>query len=282
VVTAIVGIMTVSPVVRSPFGLVVGAVLDQAFRVALIGGVVVLWARYLDRRPLADYGLSRRSDSAGNLLAGLTIGTAIPALALVVFLAGGWAEVTGVAHAGSAALPFALVVLGYAVQFSLVGVWEELLFRGLFIRNAAEGLGRLPDWAALVGAWGVSSATFALVHFSQVATPTAFLFYMLLGGGLLGTAYVVSGDLGLPIGLHIAFNFASNTLFGLTGVVSDEVPSVLRLSFTGPEAIVGIPGVVHAATIVVGIAAVLAWVRYHRGDLNLRTELTVWESRDRD
>jgi hypothetical protein len=86
----------------------------------------------------------------------------------------------------------------------------------------------------------------------------------------------------LPIGLHIAFNFASNTLFGLTGVVSDEVPSVLRLSFTGPEAIVGIPGVVHAATIVVGIAAVLAWVRYHRGDLNLRTELTVWESRDRD
>lgn len=52
---------------------------------------------------------------------------------------------------------------------TLVGIWEELLFRGPFIPTAAEGLSRLPDWVAPLGARVSSSATFALVHFSQGA-----------------------------------------------------------------------------------------------------------------
>lgn len=280
VVTALVGTTLAAPVIRSPFDPLTGIVADQTFRVVFIGGILAVWARYLDRRPLAAYGLAVDAARVRNLLAGLTIGTAIPAMALGVFLLGGWAEVIGVAHTGYLTLPFAVVFIGYLLYFTLVGIWEELLFRGLFIRNAAEGFSRLPDWAALLGAWGVSSVTFALVHFSQVATPAAFLFYVLLGGGLLGTAYVVSGDLALPIGLHVAFNFASNTLFGLTGVVSDRVPSVLQLSFTGPDALVGIPGIVHAVSIVIGIFVMLGWVRYHQDELGLHTEFTDWVPRD--
>jgi membrane protease YdiL (CAAX protease family) len=274
------GSQVVASVIGPRFGMTAGSLLMYSLRAALVVGLLIVWARYVDRRTVSAYGIHFGSDSLQHLLAGLVIGIGIHALALVVFLAGGWVEVTGFVNIGAATLPFTLVVLGWTVAWVCVGISEELLFRGLFIPNAAEGLGHLSNRAALIGAWAVSSAVFAVVHFSQVTSPVAFLFWSLIGGGLLGTAYVVTGDLALPLGLHIAYNFAGNTLFGLTMVESERVPSVLDLTFTGPNAIVGIPGAVNAATVVVGIAATLAWVRYRCGGLDPQTDLAAWESRD--
>lgn len=272
--------IAVASALQSRFSMTTRALLNQAARVALVAALLAVWARYVDRRALSDYGLGLDAASARNLVAGLAIGTGVHALAFVTFLAAGWATLETVGYAGAAALPVPLALLGSVAAFLLVGVWEEGLFRAVFLRNAAEGLGWLSPRTAVLGGWAVSSLVFALVHVNQVTSPAAFAFWLLLGGGLLGVAYVVSGDLWLAIGVHAAYDFAGNTVFGITGVVTDRAPTLFRLSFAGPEVLVGVPGVVNAATAVAGVLAILAWVRWHRGELRVQTALATRTPRE--
>ncbi len=55
--------------------------------------------------------------------------------------------------------------------FLCVGIYEELLFRGYFLRNLAEGLNlaRLGPVVALLLAWIGSSLVFGAAHLSNPA-----------------------------------------------------------------------------------------------------------------
>lgn len=275
------GVLAVSAPLVDAYGPFVGNLLAQLASVGIAGATLLAWSRVVDRRPLSGYGLAVDRAWIKDLLAGLGIGAAIHAVAFAAMLAGGYAEVTAVAATGSVDASFPVAFVGFAVAFACVGVWEELLFRGVFLTNAAEGLSRFSRRTALAGALAVSSSVFALLHVGQVTTPAAFAFWTLLGGGLLGTAYLLTGRLGLPIGIHAAYNFAGNNVFGLTGVVDAGAPTLVELGFTGPAAVVGIPGVLNAAAAVVGVLLVVAWVRWRHGEVRLRVELTEWRTTER-
>ncbi|MFC7006867.1 CPBP family glutamic-type intramembrane protease [Halalkalicoccus salilacus] len=80
-----------------------------------------------------------------------------------------------------------------------IAVVEELVFRGYVLTNALEGLDLrgVSTTTTIVGAWSVSGLLFAFVH--PAPTLVAGL-HFLSSGLLLGLAYLVSGQLGLPIG----------------------------------------------------------------------------------
>lgn len=85
---------------------------------------------------------------------------------------------------------------------------EELLFRGILFRLFEEMYGTL---VALL----VSSAFFGFAHF---ANPNSgflpALFIAIEAGVLLGTAYVATRSLWLPMGLHFGWNFTESDLLG--------------------------------------------------------------------
>jgi membrane protease YdiL (CAAX protease family) len=96
---------------------------------------------------------------------------------------------------------------GLAVA-SMAAVVEEVLVRGLLYRILQESLG---SFIAL----GLSATIFGLLHaLNPGATAMSTAAIALEAGVLLGAAYLYSGRLWLPIGLHAAWNFAEGGLFG--------------------------------------------------------------------
>lgn len=102
----------------------------------------------------------------------------------------------------------------------LVGSWEESLFRGIFIKNAGEGFAglNLSSSLALFVAWAASTLVFGLVHVPLGTVAEGVSLFNMLPiwlalGGVLGLAYILTGELAFPIGLHTTINFATNNLF---------------------------------------------------------------------
>jgi membrane protease YdiL (CAAX protease family) len=247
-----------------------------------MGGVAASMAaaaRYLDRRPFADFGFHLDRRWRADLGFGLALG---PLLMGGIFATGwglDWIEVTGTLapaeRGGSFALPFA----GALVAFVCVGIYEEMISRGYHLLNVAEGLsGLLGPRAALAVGCVASSAVFGVLHWGN---PNATLrsTACLVGAGLLfGLAYVVTGELGLPIGLHISWNFAQGNVFGFPVSGTDAGATLLGTRPTGPEWWTGgafgpEAGASGILALLVAVVAVFVWTRFRRGDARPRLAL---------
>jgi membrane protease YdiL (CAAX protease family) len=95
--------------------------------------------------------------------------------------------------------------------FLWVAVLEELLFRGFVFQRLIDGIGAT---AALL----VMGVLFAAAHWgnpgmdsSTIAVATVDT---VLGAVLLGLAYLRTGSLALPIGIHFGWNWAQGSLLG--------------------------------------------------------------------
>lgn len=246
---------------------------------AAMGGVAASMAaaaRFLDRRPFADFGFHLDRRWGADLAFGLALG---PLLMGSIFGIGwglGWIEVTDLLapaeRGGSFALPFA----GALVAFLCVGIYEEMISRGYHLLNVAEGLGDyVGPHAALAVGCVISSAVFGALHWGN---PNATLLSTacLVGAGLLfGLAYVVTGELGLPIGLHISWNFAQGNIFGFPVSGTDAGASLLATRPTGPDWWTGgafgpEAGASGIGALLVAAVAILAWARFQRGSARPR------------
>lgn len=242
---------------------------------AVVLAVAVLWARSVDRRPVSAYGLDLSPAWGRDFLWGVLVALVGWGLALSVDLAAGWAHVSAVVSPGSTAdsLPFALAFAAFAGQFLLVGLWEELLFRGIVLRNAAEGFESrwLSPRSAVFAGLVCSSLLFAVVHAGQASSTLALGFWALMGL-LLGGAYVLTDSLALPIGLHFATNLAVNNVFGLSSVrpAASELATLIRPEFTGPTYLVGISGVVNTGAALAIVALTVGYVAVRYGSLTPR------------
>jgi len=110
---------------------------------------------------------------------------------------------------------------------------EETLIRGFLFRILQMVGG---TWVALV----LSSAFFGAAHgFNPGATVTSSVAIALEAGVLLAAAYIVTGSLWFPMGLHAGWNFSEGSLYGLA--VSGFTPkNALTLgTLTGPAVLTG-------------------------------------------
>ena len=176
----------------------------------------------------------------------------------VIWLLGGY-HIDGVADRSQWAM---LIVRGLAIAVAS-SVIEEILLRGLVLRILAEGLGR---WWAL----GVSALLFGILH---IANPHSSLIAALAiaieAGFMLGVAYLWTGRLWLPIGIHCAWNFALAAIFG--GALSgQQVSAIIDAELVGPEWIsggaFGIEGSLLSTIIcsAAGLAMLLLTLRHRR------------------
>lgn len=249
----------------APWSFLVAGFLMVAVAVALVGPL----ARLVDRRPLVAYGLRLGRPWWRDFAIGLAIGLAIPALAFAVLLATGQARVVEVFSPGEE-VTFWAALIPVLVYWTAVAFWEELVFRGVMLKNAAEGLaGRLRHSRATLAALAITTLVFAAGHANQfLATDAPIALAALLWvalGAVLGVAYVVTGSLAAPIGIHLTVNAGLIYVFGITAERGAEFPTLFRLETTGSETIAGPGGVITIVAALAGLALVLAWARM-RGD----------------
>ncbi|WP_136361947.1 hypothetical protein [Halobellus limi] len=133
---------------------------------------------------------------------------------------------------------------------------EELLHRGFLLTNFAEGFQVGP-----VDARGAVVIGIALTS-----------------GVFLGLGYVLTGELALPIGVHVAWNFFEGNLYGFP-ISGSTTTSILAIDQHGPDIVTGgafgpEAGLLGVGAILLGILATVAWVRYHRGSSGIHPAVT--------
>jgi membrane protease YdiL (CAAX protease family) len=199
--------------------------------------VLVTWACLrLRKEPLAAVGLRLDSAWARGALGGALLGAAlISVVAALIALAGG-VRFHLDPHRSVGALGMA------AWAFIWVALLEELLFRGFLFQRLVDGIGRWPGLLAM-------AVLFALAHWGNPGMDGATLAWAsidtVLGALLLGLAYLRTGSLALPIGIHFGWNWAQGALgfdvsgFGQAGWLLPELlgkPQWLTGGAFGPEA----------------------------------------------
>jgi membrane protease YdiL (CAAX protease family) len=110
---------------------------------------------------------------------------------------------------------------------------EETLVRGFLFRIVQMVGG---TWIAIL----ISSAFFGAVHaFNPGATATSSIAIALEAGVLLAAAYVLTGRLWLPIGLHVGWNFSEGSLYGLSVSGFNLKNALTQGTLKGPTLLTG-------------------------------------------
>jgi len=251
-------------------GPVAAALLQLSGQAVLYVGLIavaVAGTAKLERRDAAAFGLTVDA----NWLKQFAAGTAFTVLGVSVSL--WWGELRGfrevdlsaVAIHGPGGPSAAVVVFGLFVGSFLLGnVYEEVVYRRIAIRNFAEGLAA----RGYSTAWAVVPATLAsLVLFGLYHVPLRGNVVVAVDAALVGVtfalAYLLTGELALPIGVHFG-RVLVEFLTGLT-IGGFEVTAAVALTATT------LPANLEVKLVRLGAIClfVTAWVYLTRGRLRL-------------
>ena len=153
--------------------------------------------RIYERGSLSDIGLGWTAASRRNLSLGMLggIGSAVVVVALPLVLRLANFEPVPNERLRWPSLLFVSILLLYGA------VGEEMLFRGYGFQVLVKGVG---PFATVLPV----AVLFGLAHSLNLNFGPLALFNTILWGVVLGFAYLRSGDLWLPIGLHFGWNWA--------------------------------------------------------------------------
>lgn len=244
--------------------------------IAVSGLIAVTVASRLDNRPTWGYGFNVSTGWGIEFLVGVLIGVIASIGAVLYQVARGYAtlhpEPTGVGVDSMLLGGLAVVVM--LLFFLSNNAFEEILFRAIFIQNAAEGLRMrsMGNTGAVVVALAASAPIFGMTHLLG-SGGLADVLTSLIGGVLFATAYVLSGQLSLPIGVH--FGGVAILTF-LQEPVSQEpeltLPSLLVAEEIGSVSLAQSVElwVVRAA---IGMFLICGWVYYSTGEIAIAEEV---------
>lgn len=245
----------------------------------VLAGLALAW-RFIDRRSFRASGYAATRRWWADLAFGLALGAALMTLVFVVLLLCGWLTVTAF-HApwtlGRAAL------LGLGKTFVLcvtVSLLEETLDRGYLLQNLAEGscgwrIGPVP---ALALAAMLSSVWFGMAHALNPSVTALSIFNICFAGLFLAAPRLLTGSLAIPLGVHLTWNYLQGPVFGFEVSGMDLGTSLIEIQVTGPSLWTGgsfgpEAGLLDPLTSVLGIAAILLYLRRRDGGLRLRLDL---------
>ena len=178
----------------------------------------------VDHQPLSFVGLGREPGWLSQLGGGFLLGLAMIGAVVLLEWATGHLRVvpTGVSAATGAAR-----LLLFSVVFLIGALHEELLARGYPFQRLLEVLGTP---AAIL----VQGAIFAALHYHNPQASLMGSINTMLVGILLALAYLRTGRLWLPIGLHWGWNFFEAAFgFPVSGIRIEGGPMLAKVS--GPE-----------------------------------------------
>jgi membrane protease YdiL (CAAX protease family) len=186
----------------------------------------VLWSywiyvRWLEKRPVVEL-------SGGKALLEFTTGLLTGTLMVLAVI--GMAYASG-AYAMTGMNDWSMAIVLPLAQMTFVGVFEEILCRGIVFRIAEQSLG---SWAALA----ISALLFGLAHVPGSGAGFLAISVMAVAGVFFSAAYMLTRRLWLCIGIHIAWNYVLGTIFSIP-VSGHESNGLLLGTLSGPDWITG-------------------------------------------
>jgi len=178
-----------------------------ATRNAVITTIVFAAALWLfERKRPRDAGLGLPGAVPG-IARGFLLGALLLTVVTGVIALGGGYQLVGWAPIPEGTTRAA--VLSRAVLiFLAVGIFEEILFRGILFRQLEQAFG---TWLALIA----SALFFGFGHRGNPgATWVSSVAIAVEAGGLLAASYVATRSLWIPIGLHWAWNLFEGPVWG--------------------------------------------------------------------
>ncbi|MDA1064822.1 MAG: type II CAAX endopeptidase family protein [Proteobacteria bacterium] len=195
---------------------------------------VYIARRYLDKKTLVSLGLRFDRYALLDIVSGVLNSALLMASVYFCLLWSGliefqgfswWTDTTGAGASFQLAIvPVVLLVL---YKLSIVAWWEELVFRGYLLQNMIAGMG-------LTASVVLASLIFGFGHgFNPDATLLSSVLIALITPQLI-YAYLKTGQLWLPMGLHLGWNFFQASVFGFASS-GQESPSLIAQVPVGPE-----------------------------------------------
>jgi CAAX protease family protein len=184
-----------------------------------------IYVRYVEKRNMTELG-SRGAVAEFGLGALLGFGS----FSLVI----GILWLLGFYHVNGFNLIW-LTLTGALLGAFASGFAQELLFRAVIYRITEEWLG---TWWAV----GISALLFGLIHLTSAgATIFSALAVALQAGVLLGAAYALTHRLWMAFGIHMAWDFANDGIFGvgIAGQTGQSLHGVLQANLQGPALLTG-------------------------------------------
>lgn len=231
--------------------------------VAMISLVILFW-KLLDKKPMREMGLTFDKSFITELVYGLVLGAVSIALIFFILL------VTGqiVVEKRDLAPDFIWVLLADLVLMIFVGIGEEMFSRGYCMSI----MRRSNIFVVLI----VPNVIFALLHILNNNIGVIPLINLFLIGVLFSFMFLRRGNIWMPIGYHITWNYFQGSIFGMP-VSGTTVNGLYMSRFTsdnilngggfGPEG-----GLIVTGLIIVSIVLLLLLTRDKKENSSLAAD----------
>jgi uncharacterized protein len=259
-----------------------GTTLEAILSLVMMIITYLLAARFIDRRSLSDFGFHLNRTWFKLFGIGLALGAGLMLFIFITEYTAGWIIIKGFIQTNT---PWNFIgeILLAIILFICVGFYEEMLARGYQLHNLAEGFnfGRIHPKVALVIGYLISSMIFGFMHAGNPNASLVSTINLFMAGLFLGLGYILTGELALPIGLHITWNFFEGNVFGFpvsgtnAGVslitIQQNGPSLWTGGAFGPEA-----GLIGIVAIILGSLLIFWLVRKVAGQITLASKLAIY------
>jgi membrane protease YdiL (CAAX protease family) len=165
--------------------------------------MITLMLKFIDKKKFKDIGFTSLKYGYKNLIVGFLIGAF--SIAIIVLILSVSGAITIVKNSNTKTY----YLLWGLYTFILVGLEEELMSRGYFI-NALNQMGK--PWLSVL----ISSIIFSLMHILNPNIVFLGLLNIFLIGVLFSYMYIKTGNLWMPIGYHISWNYFQGYIFGFS------------------------------------------------------------------
>ncbi len=245
---------------------------------------VMLAGRFFDKRPFSGFGLHLSARWWKQFWFGMALGAVLMCGIFLVEYLLGYVTITDTFYVADSSRSFAVAILEPLLLFLAVGFYEELLFRGYYLRNIAEGFtfGRISAKAAVIIAVLITSGFFGFAHGANPNADNISTINITMAGILLAAGLVFLDELAIPIGLHISWNFFQGNVFGFpvsgTSLIGGTFirieqggPTWLTGSRFGPES-----GLLAVIAMLFGLMAIIWYARMERGSAEIDTNVATF------
>lgn len=196
-----------------------------------------VYVRYVEKRTMTELGSQGAAQEFG---LGALLGFGLFSFVIAILWLLGFYHVNGFNLIG-------LTLVGALLGAIASGFAQELLFRAVIYRITEEWLG---TWWAVA----ISAILFGLIHLTSAgATLFSALAVALQAGVLLGAAYALTHRLWMAFGIHMAWDFANDGIFGVgvAGQTGQALRGLLQASLKGPDLLTG--GALSVETSVISV-----------------------------
>jgi membrane protease YdiL (CAAX protease family) len=184
-----------------------------------------LYVRFVEKREMTELGGANAVQEFG---LGSLVGLGLFSLVIAILWLLGFYRVTG--------LNLVWLSLTGALAGALVsGFVQELIFRAVIYHITEE-------WLGIGWALAISAILFGVIHLTSAgATIFSALAIALQAGILLAAAYALTHRLWMALGIHMAWDFANDGIFGVgvAGQSGQSIRGLLQASLHGPDLFTG-------------------------------------------